>query len=295
MGEHGDSEKKGRDWLELLVVPVSLTLLGAFFTLSSQNSQTQIAEDNRKQDLQIADNKQRDEVLKNYLDSMKALLLDKDHPLHTDQESQHIARTLTLTSLKQLTNAQKKSEQKADEQKKSEQKVNTYDDRKGLVVRFLLESQLIQSSSSGKTPIIKLEPANLSYADLEHADLTHANLRGVDMSHTLIHGFLKEANLSNTTFREADLIKADFTRANLKEADFTKANLKEANLTNADLTNADLTNADLSGAILLGLDLRTTIGLTQAQLEGSTPPLMCNVSLPKTIQIKTDRDCKRVP
>ena len=290
MGEHGDSEKKGRDWLELLVVPVSLTLLGAFFTLSSQNSQTQIAEDNRKQDLQIADNKQRDEVLKNYLDSMKALLLDKDHPLHTDQESQHIARTLTLTSLKQLTNAQKKSEQKADEQKKSEQKVNTYDDRKGLVVRFLLESQLIQSSSSGKTPIIKLEPANLSYADLEHADLTHANLRGVDMSHTLIHGFLKEANLSNTTFREADLIKADFTRANLKEADFTKANLKEANL-----TNADLTNADLSGAILLGLDLRTTIGLTQAQLEGSTPPLMCNVSLPKTIQIKTDRDCKRVP
>jgi len=295
MGEHGDSEKKGRDWLELLVVPVSLTLLGAFFTLSSQNSQTQIAEDNRKQDLQIADNKQRDEVLKNYLDSMKALLLDKDHPLHTDQESQHIARTLTLTSLKQLTNAQKKSEQKADEQKKSEQKVNTYDDRKGLVVRFLLESQLIQSSSSGKTPIIKLEPANLSYADLEHADLTHANLRGVDMSHTLIHGFLKEANLSNTTFREADLIKADFTRANLKEADFTNANLKEANLTNADLTNADLTNADLSGAILLGLDLRTTIGLTQAQLEGSTPPLMCNVSLPKTIQIKTDRDCKRVP
>ncbi len=284
MGEHGDSEKKGRDWLELLVVPVSLTLLGAFFTLASQNSQTQIAEGNRNQDLQIADNKQRDEVLKNYLDSMKALLLDKDHPLRTDKESQRIARTLTLTSLKQLTNAQKKSEQKADEQKKSEPKMNTYDDRKGLVVRFLLESQLIQSSSSGKTPIINLEPANLSYADLEHADLTHANLSGVDLSHTLIHGFFKEANLSNTTFREADLIKANFTRANLKEADFTKA----------DLTEADLTKADLSGARLLGLDLRTTIGLTQAQLEGSTPPLICNVSLPKTIQIKTDRDCKRV-
>lgn len=284
MGEHGDSEKKGRDWLELLVVPVSLTLLGAFFTLASQNSQTQIAEGNRNQDLQIADNKQRDEVLKNYLDSMKALLLDKDHPLRTDKESQRIARTLTLTSLKQLTNAQKKSEQKADEQKKSEPKMNTYDDRKGLVVRFLLESQLIQSSSSGKTPIINLEPANLSYADLEHADLTHANLSGVDLSHTLIHGFFKEANLSNTTFREADLIKANFTRANLTEADFTKA----------DLTEADLTKADLSGARLLGLDLRTTIGLTQAQLEGSTPPLICNVSLPKTIQIKTDRDCKRV-
>jgi hypothetical protein len=68
------------------------------------------------------------------------------------------------------------------------------------------------------------------------------------------------------------------------------------NLSHTNLTQADLIYVNLSKAILLHIDLRNTKGLTQEQLEGTYPPLLCNVALPKGITgIDPDRDCDKLP
>ena len=78
----------------------------------------------------------------------------------------------------------------------------------------------------------------------------------------------------------------------LWDAQLNRAKLRAANLIAADLIAADLIAADLIAAIILSVDLRTTQGLIQEQLEGDTPPLICNSPLPEGIEIDTNRDCE---
>jgi uncharacterized protein YjbI with pentapeptide repeats len=70
--------------------------------------------------------------------------------------------------------------------------------------------------------------------------------------------------------RGADLIGADLRRADLRGANLRGAYLIRADLRGADLRLADLTGADLRGADLGGTDLRTSIFLTQSQLDAAT-------------------------
>ena len=56
-----------------------------------------------------------------------------------------------------------------------------------------------------------------------------------------------------------------------------------------------LDSGNLQGAILLATDLRNAQKLTQPQLEGVDPPLLCNGALPKEIKVNPNRDCDRLP
>ncbi|MDQ5854538.1 MAG: pentapeptide repeat-containing protein, partial [Chloroflexota bacterium] len=57
-------------------------------------------------------------------------------------------------------------------------------ERKGILLRFLQESQLISATN----PIISLRTADLSKADLRFADLRKANLSEADLSEANLHG-----------------------------------------------------------------------------------------------------------
>jgi Pentapeptide repeats (8 copies) len=146
------------NWLQLLIVPVMIAIVGAGFTAAQGYIQLR-AEERRAQD----------EALQAYLEGMGDLLLDEG--LLSSQEGEEVrtlARARTLTILGQVDGARKRS-----------------------VVLFLYESQLILLREpqliQEDLPIVvisgaDLSDANLSEAVLDLADLSDANLSGADLS-----------------------------------------------------------------------------------------------------------------
>ena len=194
-------EKKLWDWLELLIIPAVLASGAALLT----NART-------RADREAAEDKQREDRLQTYHVRMTELLLrENDEGLRESKPEdviRDIARTLTLSTLRTLDGT-----------------------RKGALLRFLHESQLIDVRREGEeteNPIVNLEDANLA-----EADLRFTRLEGADLS-------------------LAYLRDADLTGANLQDANLTSAYLIGATLMGADLGGADLSLAYLRGANLQG-------------------------------------------
>jgi len=138
--------------------------------------------------------------------------------------------------------------------------------------------------------------ANLYSANLRRVNLSSADLHNVNLSYACLYGTdLSNADLSNADLYGTDLSNANLSSANLYGIDLSNAYLYSANLSSAYLSNADLYSANLSSAILLNTNLHSVNRLSQQQLEGDSPPLICNTALPSDIQIAKDRDCDRLP
>jgi uncharacterized protein YjbI with pentapeptide repeats len=239
------------DWLQLLIIPAVLATAALLFNAQSTQTQLEIATDN-----------QREAALQVYIDKMSELLLDgKLLSSAQGSELRSVARTRTLATLRQLDST-----------------------RKGQVLQFLYESQLISSTDA----IIALEGSNFSEAnftgtDLTGTDLRGANLRGANLRGTDLYGVnleglnlegvnlkgvnLKGVNLKGANLTGTNLKGANLTGANLEGADLRGVNLEGANLTGADLRGANLLGAYLLGAYLYGVNLYGT-DLTGADLEG---------------------------
>ena len=257
----GIGEKKGWDIIQLLStvsIPV-LLFFGTQYFLTKSNEQQQ----------KIAEEKQKDELLKTYINDMKASLLDKDYPLknsNKNSESRSIARTITLTTLTQLNSEQ-------DQQKAKEGK---YNQRKGLIMQFLYESGLIKVA-----PIISLNTADFTFANLYDANLESANLESANLESAYLENTnLNRANLENanleraTLYKNANLSDANLYNANLERANLYKANLYDANLENANLENAylnraNLENANLKNANLKNANLYNAKNLTNKQIKSA--------------------------
>lgn len=220
------------DWLQLLIIPS--VLAGAALLFNAQSTQTQ---------LEITTDNQREAALQAYIDKMSELLLDgKLRTSEVGSEIRSVARTRTLSTLRQLDN-----------------------ERKRQVLQFLQESQLI----SGTDTIIDLRNSNLQGADLAMTSLNWANLQGAN---------LQGANLQGAALYKAKLGWTDLVRANLQGAFIPKANFHWANLQGANLAGAfiseasfwrtNLTGANLTGANLQRANLEGVI-LEEANLEGA--------------------------
>jgi hypothetical protein len=198
--EHSET-RLGWDWLELLIIPVLLGA-GAFrFNQKARKGEQQqrenevkIADQQRRNELEIADQQRKEDSLQRYLDRMQELLLDKGlRTSEKDAEIRATARARTLTVLRSLDG-----------------------DRKGQVVRFLHEADLIgkavrEESEESRVieAIIDLRTADLSFAFLHRADLNQANLILADLG---------DANLSGANLRDADLSDALLSRRQLAQA-----------------------------------------------------------------------------
>jgi uncharacterized protein YjbI with pentapeptide repeats len=209
-------------WLELLIIPLVLALGALWF-----NNQT------RKSEQAIAQDRAREDALQRYLDRISELVLDKNLlGSKRDDAVQATARARTLTVLRSLDG-----------------------NRKGDVVRFLYEAELIGKSVGESDEISLIETiVDLRTADLSSANLFAARLGGVDLLLTN----LSNANLSGTELRDANLGDTDLGGANLSGANLSNATLGGANLSAANLRYANLSDANLSGANLSGADLRDT-------------------------------------
>ncbi len=203
------------DWMELLIIPVVLAI-GAFLFNRSE----------RKSEQRIAAERFQEEVLREYLDRMTELLLEKGL-LTSDPESEVriAARAQTLTTFRILDGK-----------------------RKGVILKFLSDAKLITRGM----PKVLLEGSDISEADLTGADLYETNLHKTNMqeanlSHALLcKSWLVETDLSEANLREADLRGVNLSGANLSRADLYKALLADAILLDADLTKANLSMANVT-------------------------------------------------
>jgi len=302
-GNQAAGEKQGRkpwtlrefggktlwDWLQLLIVPVVLSLITVVFAWQQDIRQDQIENKRAEAERELASERAQDEALQAYLNQMSGLLLERDlRASEEDSEVRTLARARTLTVLGRLDPT-----------------------RKSAVLQFLVEAELLQRIE-GRGPIIKLSganlsgarlshvnlgdlgnislsrPTNLSGADLSYADLSNADLRGADLSNANLSGTdLNDANLSGyADLSDANLSKANLSKANLSNATLVIANLSGTDLRYADLIDAnlspwvhlhgvtfvggvtDLSNADLRGAVLRGAHLFRA-NLSGANLSGA--------------------------
>jgi hypothetical protein len=243
----GFTDKKLWDWLHLLVIPTVLGATVLWFNYTQGKSEKEIASE-----------RTQEESLQGYLDRMTELLLREGlRNSQPDSEVRDVARARTLTVLRRLDG-----------------------ERKGILVRFLRESELIVQQDAAEPPgaVVDLRGADLQGARLSNASLTLADLRDVDLSGAelwfanLQGANLEGANLSGAELWFANLQGANLEGANLTEAELTgvvlhQANLRGANLKLADLEGADLRYADLEGALV------TEAQLAQARyVAGATMP-----------------------
>ncbi len=265
--------------ISVLGVPFSLTILGFWF----QQREQKRAGEQAKLEKEIAEVNQGEEALQAYFDRLSTLLADKnliavaakvkkanetakeqpDPAIEEQRELLYgavdIIRARTLSILRQFGKDK---------------------ERKGSVIRFLLEAEVIN----------KLD-LNLSYADLSEANFSY-----IDLSSVKLGG----ANLNNANFKDVTLIDADLRcadlsdailKANLLRADLSGANLSGADLSNAYLKDAYLNGADLKDANLSSTDLNGTRGLTEAQLSAAK---LCKTQLPAGCNLDPNRDCEEL-
>jgi uncharacterized protein YjbI with pentapeptide repeats len=277
----GFSDKTGWDWLQMLIqllaalaIPIAIAVGTQWFSYQ----QSQISEANSAQqhlfDQQAALDQQREATLKTYLDDMANLLLsNKLRESQPRDEVRNVARARTLTALRRLD-----------------------PNRKGALLRFLYESDLITwhnltsapLPNADAFPLVSLDKADLSEADLSGVFMANADLHNTDLSNAdLSNSVLPYANLSQSTMHKVNLSGAVLHGDDLTKVDLNGANLSGA-LLNCDLLSvppkgvldrskllmcpnldgADLSGANLNGTHLQGVDL-TKVNLTQANLSGA--------------------------
>lgn len=193
--------KKLWDWLQLLIVPLVLTI-GVWYLNKSQKLSDQRVETDR----------QRQKSLEDYFDCMSDLLL-KEELRERRSEAMNIARTRSLAIFKTLDG-----------------------NRKGQALQFLVEARLLD-----KNPIVDLCGADLSGAELAGATLRNVELRGVSLAHANLSGAnLNDSDLRGSDFTNANVDTASFEGADLTQAILLCVKTNKANFSNAVLAEAEL-------------------------------------------------------
>jgi uncharacterized protein YjbI with pentapeptide repeats len=226
----GIAEKKGWDFLQLLVIPVVLGLLGLWFNNAADMREQNLAKEQNRQDALV---KYINEIAEN---------------IYSKQKNQ----TERISLLQAKTRA-------------TLQLLREDPERRDILITFLRESELLdipEQKESEPKPLL-FEEINLRKADLSQADLRRVKLTKADLSNATLRAIhlndadLKEANLSGAdlssnepTWLDVLIRKIDGKNDTEKQTTLIKTNLKGAYLINAKLYGANLTKANLIGANL---------------------------------------------
>ena len=203
------------DWLDLLIVPVVLSI-GVWFLSSTEKESEKLIELDR----------QRQGILDLFTNQISKLILENSlGSENVTKEIRIIARIYALGAFRRL-----------DKERKAE------------ALQFLLESKLIHNE-----PVIHLTGANLREASLDNTPLVGAEITGAYFNNAsfkkanLTGTNLCGCDLSFVDFTQAILIDTDLSYTLLKYAKMQNVDLTKANLGSADVEGADLRGAKLSG------------------------------------------------
>jgi len=244
------------EFLDILIIPLALAIIGFGFTFIQDNRQQKIEDQRAESAIKIEERRAQNAALQAYLDQMTNLILDrkllevnKGVPVHEPGDPVYtLAQARTTTAITQFDGEHNQA-----------------------VTRFLSDSGLLEK------PALLIE-AGLEEAELPKAVLPEANLAGTK---------LKGANLADAMLIDADFsdvkkvgenpveVAADLTQADLSKAALQGASLSLCNLQEATLTDAALQSADLRGATLQEADLSyatlQSANLSSAALQGVPP------------------------
>jgi uncharacterized protein YjbI with pentapeptide repeats len=199
------------DVLNLLIVPLVLSAGAILFNRSEKANEERISDD-----------RQKEQVLQNYLDKMAELLL-KENLLEkkgSEDPAINVAQIRTVTALRLLDKG-----------------------RKRILLDFLQDSGL-----SG----FVLQNATLSGVELNNLKLSTFNLSNCLLSLANFEGaFLNNVDMSEAIVTLANLSGANLSGANLSGTILDESNLSKTFLHGADLSGASLRDVNLSGAFLL--------------------------------------------
>ena len=278
------------DWMQLLIVPLALAVIGFLFTIQQDRRQYEIEKQRAQQAQEIEELRAEHATLQAYLDQMGTLLLDRNlRGADENSDVRRLARGRTLIVFDALS---------------ADDAAEPRPYRQVRTLRFLYEAELIQRTPPNNPPVISLnnvdltaidltgrpflrgaylQQAHLSESILDHVDLRDAYLAGADLrSAELERADLEDANLSAAFLAEADLSGANLANVDLSNAEWIYkqdpllrergAGLSNADLRDADLQGANLTNANLSGANLKGADVTEEQLAKCKSLDGVTMP-----------------------
>jgi uncharacterized protein YjbI with pentapeptide repeats len=211
------------DWMQLLIVPLSLAVIAYLFRREESKTSQDIAAEHYQQKL-----------LQDYFDRISQLIVDKHLDESPDPRNRAIARVVTLSVLRRSDAL-----------------------RRGEILKFLKEASLIQQGSA----IIDLHGADFSGAALQRVNLEKTDLSGAILENCGLEGAtLREARLLDAILDHADLDGADLQGAELNRAILNDTRLADALLSGCKLIKAELNrvvldDADLSGATLDMIEL----------------------------------------
>lgn len=210
----GFGSKSLWDWLQLLVVPVILSV-GAVVLNRAATERDRISTEAHEQAA----------ALDAYLSLLAQLLLQaRANKAIQTPEFQAIVRVQTAAIILRLKSLWHKE----------------------LVFQFIIDSHM---TSVAGIVSLNLQGVNLSRADLSGLDLALIDLTGAILNRAVMQRTrLRSALLLGTELRDADLRGADLSGAKLAGADLSGADLSKANLNGADLTTAIVTEAQLANA-----------------------------------------------
>lgn len=218
--ELGPKSKTLWDWLDLLIIPIVLTIIAWLFKEFEK-----VKSDEKEKSAQ------QSATCDNFIKIITELNLK--HALATDKPKQgadKIARSRVNFVLNILDG-----------------------DRKGLVLQFLYESELIN-----KTPKILLNGANFKDSILDGIVLENSEIKGA---------YFHKASITSSNLNNSSFIGSDFSGADISNSEVGNTDLSYCNLSNGKIQNMDLTSVNFEGANLNGTDLEgSTIKKEQLNL-----------------------------
>lgn len=209
--------KKLWDWLDLLIVPVSLILLGWLYKTYEKT----------KEEIKEIENKQN-EILDSYFRIISEFISNSNLlDTNKNKESRVIARTRTIVALENLEG-----------------------ERKGQVLQFLYESNLIDNEK------INILGANFKCLQVSGIVLRKLTIKGVYFCNSNFENtFLDKSrfiscDFTNTNFNKSSMEDTSFEYSNLSKCklsniDLTKVNFEGSNLNDADLSNSIINRSQL--------------------------------------------------
>lgn len=307
------------DWLSLLGVPVTLTLLGIIFQVLQQ---IRVERNSREQSTR-ASSEEREEILQVYIDRLSALLVDQNilaiavklYESDSDiEQSVQFPKESPINSAKTFSEEEMLFDAAVDVIRARTlsilRRFEKDGKRKGSIIRFLVEAEIISkarlSLREADLSEAELDDVDLSGIDLSRAILTAAKLSGAKLIGAKLSGAkliganlsdadLSMANLSSADLSNAKLINVGLVNATLIGATLTDANLFGAGLIDTNLTDADLSGADLSEATLIDAVLsRTTLSEAKVIDTDLRRAKLCQTKLPDGIKLNPNRNCEEL-
>ncbi|CAF1291288.1 unnamed protein product [Rotaria sp. Silwood1] len=230
------------EWIQLFIT-ISIPVAIGVYTILESKRDFAIETHNRKQDLYIADDQQKDLILHECQKTLSKLIEKYGTKLNKSSSASIVARFTTLSALNRLDS-----------------------NRRNFLVRLLYEAKLITYRSDDYQPPVSLQSANLTDLNLidddsEQRILVHLSLEGTIMTRADFH----EINIRGARFRDAILINADFSwtwnsptfddEMNTFKYNSSKLFFDNANLTSASFFSATYDNVDFTRVIMIHANL----------------------------------------